>query len=250
VVAGGHARGEAYGAGATGLPRREARQRAREAATKALALDPDLGEAHASLATVLVFEDWDLAGAEREFSRAISHLETAALLGPLPPGDHQLLGEAYRRDGQLQRAFDQYVKGHERNGATPAELAAIKAAIATKGWAPPPHRIAAAVKGCLPFSRGLYNRTVASFRGLPGSDLIADGLRDLEAHIESPTALLVSIGAPRLRELGLDVPRALPNPEHRLYRLLAAEDADAAHGRYNALVRRLVSFEHALACVK
>ena len=34
-----------------------------------------------------------------------------------------------------------------------------------------------------------------------------------------------------------------PEPEHRLYLTLAAEDPDSAHSRYNALVRRLVSFE-------
>jgi hypothetical protein len=40
------------------------------------------------------------------------------------------------------------------------------------------------------------------------------------------------------------------NPEHRLYLRLAADDSDSAHSRYNALIRRLVSFERALACVR
>jgi len=88
-----------------------------------------------------------------------------------------------------------------------------------------------------------------SFEGLPGADLVEAGLRDLEASVASAPALLVSIGAPRLRQLGLTIPRVEPDPEHRLYFLLAAEDADGAHTRYNALVRRLVSFERALACV-
>jgi hypothetical protein len=35
--------------------------------------------------------------------------------------------------------------------------------------------------------------------------------------------------------------------EQRLYRLLADRHGDAAHARYNALVRRLVSFERAAA---
>jgi hypothetical protein len=42
----------------------------------------------------------------------------------------------------------------------------------------------------------------------------------------------------------------LSNPEHRLYELLASDDSDAAHSRYNAYVRRLVSFEHAAECVR
>jgi hypothetical protein len=35
-------------------------------------------------------------------------------------------------------------------------------------------------------------------------------------------------------------------PEHRLYTLLEDEDPTAAHAAYNALIRRLVSFERAL----
>jgi TolB-like protein/Flp pilus assembly protein TadD len=45
--------------------------RCKEAALKALEMDPDLAEAHASLAHVLQFFDWDPAGAEAEFKRAL-----------------------------------------------------------------------------------------------------------------------------------------------------------------------------------
>ena len=83
---------------------------------------------------------------------------------------------------------------------------------------------------------------------LPGSEIIEEGLRDLSVGRYSVAALVVSIGEPRLRSLGIDVPRPLPNAEHELYLLLAGEDADAAHSRYNALVRRLVSFERSVAC--
>jgi serine/threonine protein kinase/Tfp pilus assembly protein PilF len=61
-----------FGAGAgAGLPQKEAHRRGREAATKALSLDPQLGEAHAALAGVLLYDDWDFAGAEREYKRAL-----------------------------------------------------------------------------------------------------------------------------------------------------------------------------------
>jgi hypothetical protein len=70
----------------------------------------------------------------------------------------------------------------------------------------------------------------------------------LAAGRASAEALLVSIGAPRLTALGVAVAQPLTDAEHRLYALLAASDPDAAHARYNALVRRLVSFERALAC--
>jgi len=80
---------------------------------------------------------------------------------------------------------------------------------------------------------------------LPGHELVLKGIDDLARGIESDVALLVSIGAPRLRQAGLEIPGAFAAPEHRLYELLAAEDEDSAHARYNALVRRLVSFERA-----
>jgi hypothetical protein len=83
---------------------------------------------------------------------------------------------------------------------------------------------------------------------LPGADLITAGLADLEAGVESVPALLVSIGKPRLALLGVRVPDPVSDPEHRLYARLAAEDPDGAHSRYNALIRRLVSFERALGC--
>jgi hypothetical protein len=82
-------------------------------------------------------------------------------------------------------------------------------------------------------------------RALPGAELVDQGIRDLDRGVESPEALLVSIGAPRLRRLGIDLPRAFPTPEHRLYELLSAEHGNAANSRYNALVRRLVSYERA-----
>jgi len=81
----------------------------------------------------------------------------------------------------------------------------------------------------------------------PGEDLVEQGLADLERGIESVEALLVSIGAPRLQGLGISVPEPLPEPESRLYELLTEEHGDAAHSRYNALIRRLVSFERAIS---
>ena len=55
----------------TGADRREAGSKAKEAAIKALRLDPNLAEAHAALGKVLFFSEIDLAGATREYKRAI-----------------------------------------------------------------------------------------------------------------------------------------------------------------------------------
>jgi hypothetical protein len=85
------------------------------------------------------------------------------------------------------------------------------------------------------------------WHGLPGADLVREGLEDLRSGRETPMAFLVAVGRPRLRQLGIDVPM-VETPEQRLYDLLAREDSDSAHSRYNALIRRLVSFERALEC--
>src|SRR6266481_6453329 len=55
----------------TGADRLDAYLKAKEAALKALRLDPNLAEAHAALGKVLFFSEIDLAGAMREYKRAI-----------------------------------------------------------------------------------------------------------------------------------------------------------------------------------
>jgi hypothetical protein len=82
----------------------------------------------------------------------------------------------------------------------------------------------------------------------PGADLVKQGTEDLASGRESAEALLVSVGAPRLRSVGIELSAPIASPEHKLYALLASEKGDAAHSAYNALIRRLVSFERAAAC--
>jgi hypothetical protein len=84
---------------------------------------------------------------------------------------------------------------------------------------------------------------------LPGGDLVAIGLRDLEARVESIPSLLVSVASRRIADGGVSVPTPFADPELRLYALLEETDPEGAYGRYNALLRRLVSFERALECV-
>ena len=86
---------------------------------------------------------------------------------------------------------------------------------------------------------------------MPGHELVRAGVEDLAAGRETEAALVVAMAAPRLRAVGVDVPAGGGSwPSHRLYGLLSESDA-AAHGRYNALVGRIVSFarsaEHAAA---
>jgi serine/threonine protein kinase/tetratricopeptide (TPR) repeat protein len=53
------------------LSQAESAAKSRAAATKALELDPTLAEVHVSMGEVLEVFDWDFAGAEREFRRAL-----------------------------------------------------------------------------------------------------------------------------------------------------------------------------------
>ncbi len=88
---------------------------------------------------------------------------------------------------------------------------------------------------------------------LPGEDLVVKGLQDLSKGIFSIESLLILIGAPRLRRLGVSISpkkNLPPSPEHALYARLQGENAKSAHSRYNSLIRRLVSFERALERIK
>lgn len=86
-------------------------------------------------------------------------------------------------------------------------------------------------------------------RDLPGADLVASGIEALRRGELTVEALLVAVGARRLRAAGLEVPAPpeLPDsPELLLYAAVGAAHPCDAHSRYNGLIRRLVSFERAL----
>ncbi|WP_461414118.1 hypothetical protein [Gemmatimonas sp.] len=84
---------------------------------------------------------------------------------------------------------------------------------------------------------------------LPGVEIVRAGLRDLAQRQHSTDALLVSMAAPRLARLGIRVPAGIPHPEDALFDLLERQHGQAAHARYNALVRRMVSFARTAAAV-
>jgi len=67
------------------MPPVAAKPKAREAAERALQLDPQLGDAHSVLAIVSFSYDWDFAAAEREFQRAFA-------LNPNDPTAHLWYG--------------------------------------------------------------------------------------------------------------------------------------------------------------
>ena len=83
--------------------------------------------------------------------------------------------------------------------------------------------------------------------GLPGEELVRKGLVDLKAGEVTIEACLASIAGPRLRQRELLANDAVlvPEAELTLYQLLGKTEEDP-YSRYNSLLRRLVSFEHAL----
>jgi serine/threonine protein kinase/tetratricopeptide (TPR) repeat protein len=80
------------------LPPKEVSPQAKDSALKALEIDDRLAEAHTSLAYVKVNYDWDWAGAEREFKRAIE-------LNPSYTRAHSLLAAYLSGQGRFEEAF-------------------------------------------------------------------------------------------------------------------------------------------------
>jgi len=82
----------------------------------------------------------------------------------------------------------------------------------------------------------------------PGCEYIVQGIEDLKLGTDFIAALLVAIGAPRLRRVGLDVPdNTPPFPEHRLYELLRA-DMETVPTPATMRCWGLVSFDRAVEC--
>lgn len=84
----------------------------------------------------------------------------------------------------------------------------------------------------------------ARFEGLPGWEIVSAGLADLAEERTSVESLLVQSVSLRLGQLGVRVPpTTLGDPDAALYELVVAEVGEGrAHGRYNALRRRLAKF--------
>ena len=83
---------------------------------------------------------------------------------------------------------------------------------------------------------------------LPCEELVQEGLADLAGGRLTEVSLLVLIAAPRLRQLGIEVPdRPHSQPyEHELYERLEERLGTGAHSYYNSLIRRIVSYARCL----
>ncbi len=137
------------------MPRSEAAQHAKNSAQRALELDENSSEAHASLGVILEVFDWDWKGAEQEFRRAIdmnpnhfdAHYEYGLLLSrlkrldeaqaeleksleidPLSARGYNFLGLIYQLKGNLKKAEEQYKKRDELDPPLPPAESAVERA--------------------------------------------------------------------------------------------------------------------------
>jgi TolB-like protein/Flp pilus assembly protein TadD len=88
------------------LPPQAAYSRARAAAVKALEIDETLGEAHTSLASIRENHDWDWAGAEAEYRRAIK-------LTPRYATAHEWYASFLRNMGRMDEAMAEIKRAQE-----------------------------------------------------------------------------------------------------------------------------------------
>src|SRR5216110_585959 len=82
---------------------------ARASIAKALALAPRMFVAHTTLGLSYVF------GEPRDFDKALQHVQQAEKLAPDEPGAHTSLGDVYRAQRNLDKAREEYARGHQLN---------------------------------------------------------------------------------------------------------------------------------------
>ena len=118
---------------------REVMPKAKEAALRALAIDNGLGEAHASLAYITFFYDWDWAAAEKEFKRALE-LSPFDILFNVHLSWHYLYARQYDQaldqiektiemDKNFAQAYPWLGLIQEQKGRYPEAIAAFRKAI-------------------------------------------------------------------------------------------------------------------------
>jgi DNA-binding winged helix-turn-helix (wHTH) protein/TolB-like protein/Flp pilus assembly protein TadD len=107
-----------YGQSNIGVPPREALPQMKEMASKAVALDESLAEAHSALSVALNFYDWDWHGAEREVRRAIE-------LNPNNAQFHLTYGDFLSTSGRFDEATPEYKRAQELDPTSPVINASL-----------------------------------------------------------------------------------------------------------------------------
>src|SRR6266567_795813 len=79
---------------------------ARESMAKALELSPKLYVAHVIMGNNYIF------GEPRDFTKALGHMQAAEALAPDESNAHMFVGDAYRAQKNLEKAREEYLRGH------------------------------------------------------------------------------------------------------------------------------------------
>src|SRR5204863_3347082 len=79
---------------------------ARASITKALAIAPKMYAAHATVGNDYIF------GEPRDFTKALAHMQAAEALAPDESNAHMFVGDAYRAQKNLEKAREEYLRGH------------------------------------------------------------------------------------------------------------------------------------------
>jgi TolB-like protein/thioredoxin-like negative regulator of GroEL len=99
------------------LPAKEVLPKVKSAADMAISLDASLAEAHASLAWAL-YHEWDWAGAEKEFKRALE-------LNPGYAPGHSAYGDYLLALGRFDDALAEFNRAHELDPSSPVTNLAL-----------------------------------------------------------------------------------------------------------------------------
>jgi TolB-like protein/DNA-binding winged helix-turn-helix (wHTH) protein/Tfp pilus assembly protein PilF len=203
----------------TTLPR-ESFPKARAAAEKALQLDESLAEAHTSLAMVRESYDWDWAGAEQEYKRAIeldpnyatahewygmhlaamqrfpeaeAQVKQAQQLDPLSPIITTAVGEVYSFEGRYDDAIVWYRKALELNPAFCGAYGNLADAYESKNMYPEAVKTLVQmliVSGEVQFAASIqkaYSRS--GYRGVLQQELVQDLKEQAGGQYKSPVGI-------------------------------------------------------------
>ena len=189
--------------GIDGMWPKDAMEKAKSEAKEALRIDNDLAAAHASLAYVMLSYDWDLAGARKEFERALaldpdsatahhwySHyfmaagdivnatkqMQAAQQSEPLSPSIKIGIGWCYYYGHRYQEAIEQYLAVIKTDPSLPMAHQALGMAYQQK-------------KGMMPQALDQFNLAVFYSNSSPGSvgglaTAYADAGQLVQAHQE------------------------------------------------------------------
>ena len=176
------------------VSQQEVYPKAREAAAKAVALGPSLSEAHTSAADVKLYVEWDFAGADKEFRRAlelnptyatahqwyaeylsligrhdeaIKEIQRAQDLEPLSVIMYHQAGQIYQNARQYDKAIEQYNRALEINPAFYPSCGRLSDALRHKGM----------YREAVETQREFFKRNGASFYDAGGTAALADEQR-------------------------------------------------------------------------